>query len=147
MGDVYLVLRSRPGVCLPSRYALQHGYALTPVYTFGESRTYYALSGRLTDGYLLRARLWTNRFALPAVAFWGEPLLPFVPRRDSSCLSFVGPPLLLPTIAQPSQKQVWNHTAPAHLFRTAGEPTLQRRSALSPAASRWTRGTRATSTR
>ena len=38
------------------KYALQHGYALTPVYTFGENRTYWAFSG------LLRLRLWINSF-------------------------------------------------------------------------------------
>ena len=38
------------------RYALQHGYCLTPVYTFGENRTYSAFSG------LLRLRLWINSF-------------------------------------------------------------------------------------
>lgn len=38
------------------RYALQHGYCLTPVYTFGENRTYSAFSG------LLHLRLWINSF-------------------------------------------------------------------------------------
>lgn len=41
------------------RYALQHGYCLTPVYTFGENRTYSAFSG------LLRLRLWINSFQAP----------------------------------------------------------------------------------
>ena len=43
---------------------------------------------------------------MPAVAFWGEPLVPIFPRRDAHCLSYVAPPLLLPTIAEPTAAQV-----------------------------------------
>ena len=41
------------------RYALQHGYALTPIYTFGESETY------ATFPYLLKPRLWRRASTSP----------------------------------------------------------------------------------
>lgn len=82
------------------KYALQHGYCLTPVYTFGENRTYSAFSG------LLRLRLWINSFQVPAIAFFGDWRCPLFPRLDAECLSFVGPPLQLPQLAEPTPEQV-----------------------------------------
>jgi len=82
------------------RYALQHGYCLTPVYTFGENRTYSAFSG------LLHLRLWINSFQVPAVAFFGDWRCPLFPRLDAECLSFVGPPLQLPQLPEPTPEQV-----------------------------------------
>ena len=41
------------------RDALQHGYALTPIYTFGESETY------ATFPYLLKPRLWRRASSSP----------------------------------------------------------------------------------
>ena len=82
------------------KYALQHGYALTPIYTFGENRTFHTARG------LLRLRLALNRFQMPAVAFWGEPLCPILPRKDAPCLSYVGAPLELPTLPDPTPAEV-----------------------------------------
>ena len=82
------------------KYALQHGYALTPIYSFGENRSFHTYNG------LLRLRLWLNRFNFPAVSFFGDPWMPLFPRRDSQCLSYVAPPLVLPTIAQPTAAQI-----------------------------------------
>ena len=82
------------------KYALQHGYALTPIYTFGESETYHTFTG------LLPLRLWINRFQIPAVLFFGEPWCPILPRRDTRCLSCVGEPLQLPRIDAPTQAQI-----------------------------------------
>ena len=82
------------------KYALQHGYRIQPVYTFGENQTYFAFSG------LLRLRLWINTFQLPAVAFFGDWRCPLFPRLSSECFSYVGPPLQLPTISSPSKEQV-----------------------------------------
>lgn len=92
-----VAIRHRKGIV---KYALQHGYMLQPIYTFGENRTYRTATG------LRRFRLWLNRFQVPCVAFWGDWLVPIFPRRDASCLSYVAPPLQLPLIAEPTQAQL-----------------------------------------
>ena len=46
-------VRKRKGLV---KYALQHGYALTPIYSFGENESFVTFSG------LLPLRLWFNRF-------------------------------------------------------------------------------------
>ena len=56
MEEVALYARGRERVYLRRRagfikYALQHGYKMTPIYTFGETRTYHTFTG------LLRLRL------------------------------------------------------------------------------------------
>jgi hypothetical protein len=56
------------------RYALQAGYALTPIYTFGESETYYSFTG------FLKQRLALNKHSVPGVVFFGWWLAPFLPR-------------------------------------------------------------------
>jgi len=90
-------MKARKGII---KYALQHGYALQPVYTFGENRTYSAFPG------LLKLRLWINSFQVPAVAFFGDWRCPLFPRLDSECYSYVGAPLQLPAVAQPTAEQV-----------------------------------------
>ena len=60
-GTHRVYIRRRKGFV---KYALQHGYALTPIYTFGESETYHTFTG------LLPLRLWINRFQIPAVLFF-----------------------------------------------------------------------------
>ncbi|CAE8585681.1 unnamed protein product [Polarella glacialis] len=82
------------------KYCLRHGYRLHPVYTFGEAETYLTLNG--FDEF----RLWLNSKGIPTVAFWGLPWCPLLPRRDLELLTFVGPPLELPKVAQPSPEQV-----------------------------------------
>mmetsp|Transcript_23817 Transcript_23817/g.70687 ORF Transcript_23817/g.70687 Transcript_23817/m.70687 type:complete len:185 (+) Transcript_23817:3-557(+) len=82
------------------KYALQHGYALTPIYTFGESETY------ATFPYLLKPRLWLNRFGIPAVAFFGAPWMPLFPRRNVPIASCIGPPLQLPKLEKPTPEEV-----------------------------------------
>lgn len=47
-----------------------------------------------------------NRLQAPAVLFWGEALMPIFPRRDSECLTYVGPPLQLPTLSEPSIAEI-----------------------------------------
>jgi len=82
------------------KYALQHGYALTPVWSFGETSTYHTFTG------LLKQRLALNKRAIPAVLFFDWKCLPLFPRVDSRVLSYVGPPLQLPTIPEPTSAQV-----------------------------------------
>ncbi|KAL1508050.1 hypothetical protein AB1Y20_007646 [Prymnesium parvum] len=82
------------------KYALEQGYKLYPIYTFGESQTFWSFTS------FLHFRLWLNKFNIPAVAFVGEPLLPILPLRSSNIYTYVGPPLQLPTIASPTDAQV-----------------------------------------
>ena len=85
------------------KFALQHGYSVHPVYTFGEERTYWAFTP------LRSLRLALNRLRLPAVLFLGAPrlaALPFLPDPAARLLTVVGPPLRLPRIDAPSPADV-----------------------------------------
>jgi len=82
------------------KYCLQYGYRLHPVYTFGEAETYYTATG--AEGF----RLWLNNWGIPTVAFWGLPWCPLLPRRNCELRTFVGEPLELPLIEEPTQEQV-----------------------------------------
>ena len=101
-GAFRVYLRRRKGFV---KFALQHGYSLHPVYTFGEERTYWALTA-------LRApRLALNRLRLPGVLFLGTPrlaalALPFLPDPSAALLTVVGAPLRLPRIEAPTAADV-----------------------------------------
>lgn len=82
------------------KYALQHGYSCVPIYSFGEDETYYTFTP------LLSFRLWLNKFNLPGVVFFGESWLPLLPKCSAEVLTYVGPPLQLPLIEQPTKEQV-----------------------------------------
>jgi len=89
-------ISTRTGVI---KYALEHGYKVQPIYTFGEERTFYTFTG------LMRARLWLNTFGVPAVVLFGLPLFPLLPKR-ARCLSYVGQPIQLPRTERPSREAV-----------------------------------------
>jgi len=96
---------SRDRVALAQRkgfvkYCLKHGYRLHPVYTFGESDTYCTLGG------FDKFRLWLNKWGIPTVVFWGHPWCPLLPRRGCELLTYVGHPLELPQIPEPTQQEV-----------------------------------------
>jgi 2-acylglycerol O-acyltransferase 2 len=82
------------------KYCLEHGYQIIPVYTFGEGETYRTFTP------LLKFRLWLNKFGVPALAFFGNPLCPVLPRTDASLLTYIGSPLVLPEIAAPTPQDV-----------------------------------------
>lgn len=82
------------------KYCLRHGYRLHPVYTFGESDTYHTMGG------FENFRLWLNRRGIPTVAFWGLAWCPLLPRPECELLTYVGQPLELPKIAEPSAEEV-----------------------------------------
>ena len=96
-GKHRVAMRRRKGLI---KYALQHGYALVPIYTFGENRTYYTISG------WVRLRQIINSFQMPAVAFWGAWFLPVLPRYDAEVLTYVGLPVQLPKIEEPTGDEV-----------------------------------------
>lgn len=87
------VVKKRKGFI---KYCLQFGYRLHPVYTFGECETYYAFTG------LRKLRMKISEYNIPMVAFFGWPFFPLLPRPDSRILTYVGKPLALPHIPEPS---------------------------------------------
>ncbi|KAJ8605216.1 hypothetical protein CTAYLR_000456 [Chrysophaeum taylorii] len=102
-GQERVFLKRRKGFV---KYALRHGYSLCPVYTFGESEAYW------TFPYLIKPRLWLNRFKIPGVAFFGHPVAPLLPRRGGELITVVGDPIVLPTIPNPTSADVdkWHAT-------------------------------------
>eukprot|EP00434_Breviolum_minutum_P012249 symbB.v1.2.010799.t1/scaffold710.1/size170492/10 len=96
-GKDRVVVNSRKGIV---KYCLQHGYRLQPVYSFGEDETYHFAPG------LLDFRLWLNRFKIPAVAFFGHPVLPWLPRSQARILTVVGEAIQCPHIPSPTPEEV-----------------------------------------
>lgn len=82
------------------KYALQYGYRVHPVYTFGECDTYYTFS------HFKSFRLWLNKFQVPAVVFFGYPICPLLPHPSCELHTVVGDPLELPCIPKPSKEDV-----------------------------------------
>lgn len=82
------------------KYALMNGCRVHPVYTFGESDTYYTYTGAL------KFRLWLNKFGIPAVVFFGFPLMPLLPRTKPSLATYVGSAIEMPLIREPSDDEV-----------------------------------------
>ena len=90
-------LRQRAGFI---KYALMHGYAVHPVYSFGEELTFTTVTA------FPNFRMWLCSFKVPAVLFWGTWLVPFLPQRDVDMNVVVGPPLQLPRIEKPTAEEV-----------------------------------------
>lgn len=82
------------------KVCLRHGYRLHPVYTFGESDTYLTLPG------FEKFRLWLNKQGIPTVAFWGLSWCPLLPRRGCELMTFVGKPVEMPKIEEPTARDV-----------------------------------------
>ncbi|RLN47261.1 hypothetical protein BBJ28_00002354 [Nothophytophthora sp. Chile5] len=82
------------------KLALQHGYKVHPVYTFGEEFAYH------TFPYLLSLRLKLNAFKVPGALFCGLPYCFYLPRTDLDLITVVGKPLLLPQIEHPTKAEV-----------------------------------------
>jgi Diacylglycerol acyltransferase len=88
------------------KLCLQHGpYQIRPTYTFGEKQCYWNLQG------WWKQRLQLNRYGLPAILVWGQPLLPFLPKTANVDMTVVvGRPLVLPRIEHPTTDdvQLWH---------------------------------------
>ena len=96
------------------KLALQHGYNVVPVYTFGENVTYANVQG------MWKFRLWLNNLGLPAIAVFGSWLNPLLPKRHARGLKVVvGAPLVLPKIPNPTREDVtlWHDKYMASLVR------------------------------
>ena len=100
------------------KLALQHGYNVVPVYSFGENNTYANVQG------LWKFRLWLNNMGLPAIVVFGSWLMPLLPKRDRKGIKVVvGEPLQLPTIPNPTREEVtlWHDKYMASLVRLFDE--------------------------
>ena len=96
------------------KLALQHGYNVIPVYTFGENNTYSNVQG------LWKFRLWLNNLGCPAIIVFGSWLNPLLPKRHPRGLKVVvGDPLVLPKIPTPTREEVtlWHDKYMASLVR------------------------------
>ncbi|GMF11964.1 unnamed protein product [Phytophthora lilii] len=108
--EATLFQRGKHRVYLKKRFgfikiALQHGYDVHPVYTFGEEYTYHAFP------YLLWFRLQMNRFRVPGTLFFGDALCFYLPRHDVDLITVVGKPLRFPRIEHPSKDDVQKYQA------------------------------------
>lgn len=82
------------------KYCLRYGYRLHPVYTFGETETYYTLGG------FESFRFWLNGYGIPTVAFVGLWFCPMLPRRGLELRTYIGEPVELPKIESPTDAEV-----------------------------------------
>lgn len=82
------------------KYCLQEGYAVVPCYTFGESDTYWTFTACLSQ------RLWLAKHNIPACAMVGHWLCALLPRSGVHLITYLGEPLQLPRIAEPTQADV-----------------------------------------
>ncbi|CAI5734741.1 unnamed protein product [Peronospora destructor] len=103
--EATLYQRGRHRVYIKKRFgfiklALQHGYDIYPVYTFGEEYTYHAFT------HLQWLRCQLNRFWVPGVIFFGNRLCFYLPRSDVDLITVVGKPLRLPHVETPSREVV-----------------------------------------
>jgi len=92
-------LKNRKGFV---KMALRHGYALQPVYTFGESEAYY------TFDKFLHTRLWLNEFNIPGVLFFGNMFFPLWPRTSAKLVTVFGDPIDLPKIDEPTHDDIFH---------------------------------------
>jgi len=92
-GKDRVYLKKRQGFI---KYGLEFGYKLVPVYTFGESDTYYNPPG------LYGLRLWLNAYGVPTVLPWGEWWCPILPRFNTQVHSVAAKPIALPRIPKPT---------------------------------------------
>lgn len=96
------------------KLALQHGYNVVPVYSFGENQTFWNLQG------MWKFRHWLNGLGLPAILVYGSWFAPLLPKRHPRGLKVVvGEPLVLPTIPNPTREDVkaWHDKYMASLVK------------------------------
>jgi 2-acylglycerol O-acyltransferase 2 len=82
------------------KLCLQFGYRVHPCYTFGECDTYTTFTP-------FRAlRMMVARKGVPCLAFFGFPLIPFLPWTSSSILTYIGCGIDFPKIEAPSASEI-----------------------------------------
>ena len=117
LGKDRVYLKKRKGFV---KYALQYGYSLTPVYTFGECNLYWNLQG------CWGLRHWMNAQKVPAIVCFGRWWCPLLP-RSVDVATIGGTPLVLPKIDNPTKADIdeWHgkycEALVAHYERWEGE--------------------------
>lgn len=102
-GRMDLTLNSRNGIF---KLALRHGTFLFPVLNFGENDVYDQL-----DNWLIRSiqQVWIRMFGFSTPFFFGRGVFNYkfgwLPRRIP-ITTVIGPPLDVPTVAHPTEKEV-----------------------------------------
>lgn len=96
-GRDIVVMKKRTGFI---KYALQYGYRVHPVYTFGESSSHHTFTG------CLDFRFWLNKFGIPAVVVFGCPWMPLMPKINISILTYVGKAIQFPKLADPTPEDI-----------------------------------------
>ena len=51
-------------------------------------------------------RLWLNKYDIPGVVFWGTWFCPILPLSSSSIFTYVGEPMELPKIEEPTKEDI-----------------------------------------
>lgn len=82
------------------RLCLQYGIAIRPVYVFGERKCYWNVQGAF------QARINLNRYGIPTIFVWGNPILPILPKLSAEIYTVVGEPIILPRIENPTRDDV-----------------------------------------
>jgi Diacylglycerol acyltransferase len=95
------------------RLCLQYGYAVRPVYCFGEKSLFWNIQG------LEHVRLALNRYGIPTILAWGQALIPVLPKRNVHLHIVCGAPIQLPKIANPTKADVqkWHETYMSELVK------------------------------
>jgi len=102
-GRERLFLKRRKGFV---KYALQHGYSLTPVYAFGETDVYDNLQAFMKWRLKLNEGIFGSPQGIPTVAPFGWRWCPILPKRRARLRVVIGPPLQLPHIRHPKRDEV-----------------------------------------
>jgi hypothetical protein len=82
------------------KLCLIHGIPIRPVYVFGENKLYYNIQG------LWKLRLKLNRYGIPTIIVWGQPLAPLIPKSNADIRIVIGKPLQIPKIDSPTKDDV-----------------------------------------
>jgi 2-acylglycerol O-acyltransferase 2 len=80
------------------KYSLRHGYAIHPVYNFGENRLFYTINGYEKLGFFL------NKIKFPGCLFFGR--FGILPRNDIDLCTVVGKSIKLPVIINPTEAEI-----------------------------------------
>lgn len=86
------------------KYALQHGYNLFPMFSFGEERMYYTINIWQKQRLYL-AKHWN----LPMMTLCFSPNFLFHPMIGSGTTTVIGKAIKLPRIENPSQEDIDKH--------------------------------------
>jgi hypothetical protein len=80
------------------KYALRYGYAVHPIYNFGENKLFYTINGFERLGLIL------NKLKFPGCLFYGK--YGILPRNDIDICCVIGKAMRLPIIAEPSEDDI-----------------------------------------